>query len=82
MFVTLAILDLQQLLSEKTDKYGNPLDLPRELILQFDNCPENKVSFKICLCYASAMFNELFNIHVLEPICVFMGVTACGGKYF
>lgn len=44
-FYHLALLDLQQLLSEKTDKHCNPLDMPRELILQFDNCPENKVEY-------------------------------------
>jgi hypothetical protein len=38
------MLDLQALLKEFKDKSGNPLDLPRALILQFDNCPENKVS--------------------------------------
>ena len=39
-----ALLDLQTLLSEKVDKHNFPLDMPRELVLQFDNCPENKVS--------------------------------------
>jgi hypothetical protein len=41
--VYLALLDLQQLLAAHKDRLGNPLDLPRQLILQFDNCSENKV---------------------------------------
>ena len=38
-----AILDLAKLLAEHKDRLNNPLDMPRRLILQFDNCPENKV---------------------------------------
>jgi hypothetical protein len=37
-----SLLDLQELLKNKTDKHENPLDLPREGIFQFDNCKENK----------------------------------------
>lgn len=39
-----AILDLQELLKEHKDLSDNPLDMPRALILQFDNCAENKVN--------------------------------------
>jgi hypothetical protein len=38
-----ALLDLQDLLATENDQSGNPLDMPRALILQFDNCSENKV---------------------------------------
>ena len=47
-FIT-AILDLQQLLQRDVDKSGNKLDMPRDLILQFDNCSENKVSLLLKL---------------------------------
>lgn len=60
VLVLLAILDLQQLLSEKIDKHGNPLDLPRELILQFDNCPENKVRFVYFPVVLCSSFNFTF----------------------
>lgn len=39
-----AMLDLQDLLKNFKDLSNNPLDLPRALILQFDNCAENKVT--------------------------------------
>lgn len=42
--IRLALLDLQALLSEKKDKHDYAMDMPRDLVLQFDNCPENKVS--------------------------------------
>ena len=50
MIYCAAILDLQLLLAKFEDNIGNPLDLPRKLILQFDNCRENKVRFEIIDC--------------------------------
>ena len=44
LLLFIAILDLQILLTKQPhDKSDNLLDLPRSLILQFDNCAENKV---------------------------------------
>lgn len=47
MFITLAcnkgILDLKILLEQKRDNHNYTLDVPDHLILQFDNCSENKV---------------------------------------
>ena len=40
IFVNVAIEDLQKLLANRI----TPLDLPQHLILQFDNCSENKVN--------------------------------------
>ena len=57
-----ALLDLQTLLSEKVDKHNFPLDMPRELVLQFDNCPENKVSARsisFLFCYHNIYFLDL-----------------------
>lgn len=46
-----AILDLKVLLEESSvkDKLGYNLDVPDHLILQFDNCGENKVQYYIYL---------------------------------
>lgn len=47
VFLYIAILDLQKLLAmhEDTTASKNSLDIPRHLILQFDNCGENKVIY-------------------------------------
>ena len=39
----LAILDIEKLLACHKDDLDNPLQVPDHLILQFDNCAENKV---------------------------------------
>ena len=40
-----SILDLQDMLASHKNKYGLALDMPQDLILQFDNCSENKNKF-------------------------------------
>ena len=55
----LAILDLKILLEKRKDKHGYTLDVPDHLILQFDNCSENKVSRGVCMqCYVRCMFKR------------------------
>lgn len=45
-----AILDLQKMLANR----NTPLDMPEHLILQFDNCSENKVRYILQIIYSSA----------------------------
>ena len=69
--VYIAILDLQKLLAKHKDKTPskNPLDIPRHLILQFDNCAENKVMFVI--------INYLSIIYILYILCVLLCLYLC-----
>lgn len=56
-----AILDLQKLLANR----NTPLDMPEHLILQFDNCSENKVRYIIYIQFIYLLI-IIFNCYLLS----------------
>jgi hypothetical protein len=75
-----SLLDLQILLEKKTDYNGHPLDLPDHLILQFDNCAENKN--KYVFAYISMLVEER-HFKVVEVFFLIVGHThASIDQYF
>jgi hypothetical protein len=78
----IAILDLQKVLASYCDTtpMKNPLDMPRKLILQFDNCAENKVSSSIYsfIIYYLRVTNISCIIVLTESIHVRLDFYACG----
>lgn len=72
--------DLQVLLQRKKDKHGNGLDMPDHLILQFDNCTENKN--KYVFAYISLLVQE-GHFKVVEVFFLIVGHThASIDQYF
>lgn len=67
-----SILDVQSMLHEINDKAGNPMDMPQHLILQFDNCGENKNKFVFA--YVSLLV-ENRQFEVVEMFFLIVGHT-------
>ena len=75
-----SILDLQILLQSYKDNLNNPLDLPSHLILQFDNCKENKN--KSVFTYISLLV-QLGHFRKVEVFFLIVGHTHCSiDQYF
>ena len=75
-----AILDLQVQLQKHRDVGDNPMDVPRHLILQFDNCPENKNKFVFA--YIALLVQER-HFEVVEIFFLIVGHThASIDQYF
>ena len=75
-----AILDLQDLLKEKKDHCERALDVPDYLILQFDNCGENKNKFVFA--YFSLLVQDR-HFRVVEVFFLIVGHThASIDQYF
>lgn len=75
-----SVLDLQILLAKHTDYGCRPLDVPDHMILQFDNCPENKN--KYVFAYISLLVQE-GHFKVVEVLFLIVGHThASIDQYF